>query len=73
MSNPWVIKLKKTGFLEKHLETEKSNINKLEEKQLELRSEIIVNNSKLEGYKNRQSSLLVDAVSGQQEKLFGQK
>jgi len=55
------------------LETEKSNINKLEEKQLELRSEIIVNNSKLEGYKNRQSSLLVDAVSGQQEKLFGEK
>jgi hypothetical protein len=73
MSNPWAIKLKKTGFLEKHLETEKSNINQLEEKQFKLRSAIVVNNSKLEEYNKRQSSLAVDAVSGKQEKLSGQK
>ena len=65
MSNPWAIKLKKTGFLEKHLETEKSSITQLEEKQLELRSAAIINNSKLEEYKNRQSSLAFDAISGQ--------
>jgi hypothetical protein len=34
MSNPCAIKLKKTEVLEKHLETEKSNINKLEENNL---------------------------------------
>jgi hypothetical protein len=73
MSNNWVIKLKKTGFLEKHLESEKSNINKLEKKQVELRSASIINNYKLVEYKNRQSSLAVDALLGQQEKLSGQK
>lgn len=59
MSNPWAIKLKKTGFLEKHLETEKTNINELEEKQLELRISMIVNISKLEEYKNSKSALAV--------------
>ena len=73
MSNPWATKLKKTGFLEKHLETEKSSINELEKKQLELRRAIILNNSKLEEYKNRQCSIAVDAVLGQQYKLTGQK
>jgi len=73
MSNNWVIKLKKTGFLEKHLESEKSNINELEKKQVELRSVSIINNYKLVEYKNRQSSLAVDALLGQQEKLSGQK
>ena len=59
MRNPWAIKLKKTGFLEKHLETEKTNINELEEKQLELRISMIVNISKLEEYKNIKSALAV--------------
>lgn len=59
MRNPWAIKLKKTGFLEKHLETEKTNINELEEKQLELRISMIVNISKLEEYKNSKSALAV--------------
>ena len=54
MSNPWAIKLKKTGFLEKHLETEKSKINELEERQLELRTAEITNNVKIQEYKNRQ-------------------
>lgn len=64
MSNHLAIKLKKTGFLEKYLETEKSNINQLEEKQLELRISMIVNISKLEEYKNSKSALAVDAISG---------
>ena len=52
-------KIKKTGFLEKYLETEKSNINELEEKQLELRISMIVNISELEEYKNSKSALAV--------------
>ena len=51
MSNPWAIKLKKTGFIEKHLESEKSSINELEEKQMELRSAALVNTSKVKEYK----------------------
>ena len=73
MSNPWAIKLKKTGFLEKHLESEKLGINELEKKQVELRSASVINNYKQVEYKNRQSSLAVDALLGQQEKLSGQK
>jgi hypothetical protein len=73
MSNPWVIKLKKTGFLEKHLESEQSKINELEEKQLELRRAEIVNNAKIQEYKDRQESMVVNSLLGQQEKLPGQK
>jgi len=73
MSNPWTIKLKKTGFLEKHLETEKSKINELEERQLELRTAEITNNVKIQEYKNRQEAMVVNAIAGQQEKLPGQK
>jgi hypothetical protein len=73
MSNPWVIKLKKTGFLEKHLESEQSKINELEEKQLELRRVEIVNNAKIQEYKDRQESMVVNSLLGQQEKLPGQK
>jgi hypothetical protein len=72
-SNFWAIKLKKTGFLEKHLDTEQSKINELEEKQMELRRAEIVNNTKIQEYKNRLSSLVVDAIAGQQGKLTGQK
>ena len=68
MSNPFLVKLKKTGFLEKHLETEKSSINELENKQYELRGAAIINASKVEEYKNRQGSLAVDAMLGQQER-----
>jgi hypothetical protein len=73
MSNHWVIKLKKTGFLEKHLESEQSKINELEEKQLELRRAEIVNNAKIQEYKDRQESMVVNSLLGQQEKLPGQK
>jgi hypothetical protein len=73
MSNPWATKLKKTGLIEKHLELEKASINELESKQFELRSALLVNNSKQEEYKNRQSSLAVDAIIGKQARLFGQK
>jgi hypothetical protein len=72
MSNPWAIKLKKTGFLEKHLETEKSKIIELEERQLELRTAEITNNVKNKEYKDRQESMVVNAIAGQQEKLPGQ-
>jgi len=72
MSNPWVIKLKKTGFLEKHLETEKSKINELEDRQLELRTAEITNNVKIQEYKNRQEAMVANAIAGQQEKLPGQ-
>jgi len=68
MSNPFLVKLKKTGFLEKRLESEKSSINELENKQCELRSAAIINAAKLEEYKNRQGSLAVDAMFGQQER-----
>jgi hypothetical protein len=73
MSNPWVIKLKKTGFLEKHLESEQFKINELEEKQVELRRAEIVNNAKIQEYKDRQESMVVNSLLGQQEKLPGQK
>jgi len=69
MSNPWVIKLKKTGFLEKHLESEQLKINELEEKQVELRRVEIVNNTKIQEYKDRQESMVVNSLLGQQEKL----
>ena len=72
MSNPWAIKLKKTGFLEKHLEAEKSKITELEERQLELRTAEITNNVKIQEYKNRQEAMVVNAIAGQQEKLPGQ-
>jgi hypothetical protein len=72
MSNPWTIKLKKTGFLEKHLEAEKSKITELEERQLELRTAEITNNVKFQEYKNRQETMVVNAIAGQQEKLPGQ-
>jgi hypothetical protein len=73
MSNPWSIKLKKTGFLEKHLESEEASISELEVKQVELRSAAIVNNLKLEEYKKRISSIVVDTMSGQQGKLSNLK
>jgi len=72
MSNHWVIKLRKTGFLEKHLDSEQIKINELEERQLELRIAEITNNAKNLEYKNRQDSLVVDAIAGQQERLPGQ-
>lgn len=68
MSNPFLVKLKKTGFLEKRLESEKSSINELENKQYELRNAAIINAAKIEEYKNRKASLAVDAMFGQQER-----
>lgn len=68
MSNPFLVKLKKTGFLEKHLNSEKLSINELENKQIELKNASIINASKLEEYKNRKASLAIDAMFGQQER-----
>ena len=59
MNNPYLVKLKKTGFLEKHLETEKLNVNELENKQYELRITAVKNATKLEEYKNRKPSFTV--------------
>ena len=69
MSNPWTIKLKKTGILEKRLELEESSKNGVEGKQCELRIAAIINATKLEEYKNRQASLTVDAMSVKQGKI----
>ena len=69
MSNPWGIKLKKTGLIEKLLTEDQTNANKLEQRQLELKDISLNNLLKINEYKERQSSLETDSMAGQQKKI----
>lgn len=69
MSNPWGIKLKQTGLIEKLSTEDQVNIDNLEKRQLEL-NEIALNNIlKMNKFKEKQSSLAVDAMAGKQNRL----
>jgi hypothetical protein len=72
MSNPWGVKLKKTGLNEQRLASEQSSINDLNQRQSELQDVASSNDLKQNEYKDRQSSLAADAMAGQQERLPGQ-
>ena len=69
MSNPWGIKLKKTGLIEKLLTEDQTNANKLEQRQLELKDISLNNLLKINEYKERQSSLATDSMAGQQKRI----
>ena len=69
MSNPWGMKLKKTGLIEKLLTEDQTNANKLEQRQLELKDISLNNLLKINEYKERQSSLETDSMAGQQKKI----
>jgi hypothetical protein len=69
MSNPWGMKLKKTGLIEKLLKEDQTNANKLEQRQLELKDISLNNLLKINEYKERQSSLETDSMAGQQKKI----
>ena len=64
MSNPWGMKLKKTGLIEKLLTEDQTNANKLEQRQLELKDISLNNLLKINEYKERQSSLAADPYLG---------
>jgi hypothetical protein len=66
MSNPWGIKLKQTGLIQKLLTEDQVNSDNLEKRQSEL-NEIALNNIlKMNKFKEKQSSLAVDAMAGKQ-------
>jgi hypothetical protein len=72
MSNPWGVKLKKTGLNEQRSLQEQSDLNNLEDKQSDLQNISSDNTSKKEKYNDRQASLAADAMIGQQGRLLGQ-
>jgi hypothetical protein len=72
MSNPWGVKLRKTGLNDQRLANEQSNMNELNERQADLQNMALNNSSKLNDYNERQSSLAADAMAGQQGRLPGQ-
>ena len=69
MSNPWGVKLKKTGLIEKLSTEDQTNIDNLEKRQTELNQLALNNLVKLNEYKEKQSSLAADAMAGQQKRL----
>jgi hypothetical protein len=73
MSNPWGVKLKKTGLTEQRVAADISSINELENNQSNLQMLASANSTKKQGYEDRQASLAADAMSGQQGMLPGQK
>lgn len=72
MSNPWGVKLRKTGLNDQRLASEQSSINDLEQRQNELQDVASSNLSKQSMYEDRQASLAADAMAGQQGRLSGQ-
>lgn len=72
MSNPWGVKLKKTGLNEQRVAADISSRNELENKQGELADLAAANLEKKETYEDRQEFLAVDAMAGQQGILPGQ-
>lgn len=73
MSNPWGIKLKKTGLMEERLTSEQKDIANLENRQSEMAKNLETDREKSAIYSERQASLASDAMAGQQERLGGKK
>jgi hypothetical protein len=68
MSNPWGVKLRKTGLNEMRSSTVQDSLAKLESSQTSLQNAAQNNLSKMNEYKERQSSLAADAMAGLQGK-----
>lgn len=73
MSNPWGIKLKKTGLNEQRLASEQKDIASLETRQTEMAKNLGLDKEKFSIYSDRQASLASDAMAGQQERLGGKR
>lgn len=73
MSNPWGIKLKKTGLIEERLNKEQSALSGLESRQIEMMRNLETDKERKNVYDDRQSSLAADAMKGQQERLGGRR
>jgi hypothetical protein len=72
MSNPWGVKLKKTGLNEQRSSEEQMRAVDLEQRQSSIRDLASENTSKINEYGERQGSLAADAMTGQQGRLPGQ-
>jgi hypothetical protein len=71
MSNPWGVKLRKTGLNEQRSEFEQSRAADLERNQMAFKYNASENTSKIGEYKDRQASLASDAMYGQQGRIPG--
>ena len=69
MSNPWGIKLKKTGLNEQRLATEQKDVASIESRQTEMARNLATDTEKNAIYSDRQASLAADATYGQQERF----
>lgn len=69
MSNPWGITLRKTGLNAERIEADKIAKENLENRQSELAANAALNKENKDNYYERQSSLGVSAMMGQQERL----
>jgi len=68
MSNPWGVKLRKTGLNEMRSTAAADSIAKLESSQASLQDTAQQNLGKMNEYKERQASLAADAMAGLQGK-----
>ena len=68
MSNPWGVKLRKTGLNEIRSSAVADGLAKLESSQTSLQNAAQNNLSKMNEYKERQASLAADAMAGLQGK-----
>ena len=73
MSNPWGVKLKKTGLNEDRLNAEQNNIKLLETRQNEMATNSFIDKEKKNIYEDRQGSLAANAKMGQQGILGGRR
>jgi len=69
MNNHWGVNLRKTGLNEKRLTEEQTRVADLLQNQMTFKDNASETYSKNREYKDRQSSLAVDAISGQQGRL----
>ena len=72
MINPWGVKLRKTCLNEQRSKLEQSRVADLEQNQMVFKDIASENTSKIGEYKDRQSSLAADAMSGQQGIMTGE-
>lgn len=73
MSNPWGIKLKKTGLNEQRFASEQKDMASLETRQAEMVKNLETDKDKLSIYSDRQASLAADATYGQQQRFGGKR
>ena len=71
MSNPWTIKLKKTGLNDIRAANEKNALDDLEGRQSDLANISKENEEKLGNYESRQSEIQGDAILNGQNKEIG--